>query len=423
MSRVATVGPSRRTVLAAAGLPVLCWSAGAAAAARPALTPEAFGAKGDGIADDTRAMAAFFDAVRGREGMLTGVYRLTSTLRVRLADCAIRGAPGQARITGGFGYTLIIFDELSRCAFEGVTFENTHVNPKVSGAAMVYSNIGVPVREVRFSRCAFTGPRVNVAALTFFAGAGGQKGAIEDVRVEDCWLHDLGNLGVTFMNRSHDPKAARRVAFDRNRCENLGLCGTDGFAVSFDGVGEDFTCDDNLIDNCFNIGIEDTGWSRGAFRRNRFRGFRRHYAPMLFSAGRPRKLLIADNVCEEPANEIITFYGLTDCLFRDNRWRTSLIGVVSLHNANGCRFEGDHFVGVGGSAVTILDDKGPSAGNVFDGCVFDTRGGESGGAVRLVGRGTSGNIVRNSRFGAPIAMRQVNGARGNRLRGRQGGWP
>ncbi|MFZ5746849.1 MAG: glycosyl hydrolase family 28-related protein [Pseudomonadota bacterium] len=84
------------------------------------INARSFGARGDGIADDTRALQAFLDAVvrSGGHGYLpAGTYRTTAPLRVGDAEngyyrgFTIQGA-GRAGLNGGraIGGTLILYD-------------------------------------------------------------------------------------------------------------------------------------------------------------------------------------------------------------------------------------------------------------------------------------------------------------------------
>lgn len=373
------------------------------------LLPEMFGAVGDGAADDTAALNRFFAYLSGRAGLMVGVYKVTTELLVTLSNCRLYGTPGHTKITGSFGYAVVRLGAQASVIFDGIKFETTYVNAvEDTGKSVVYS-LQNNLFDTRFVNCTFTAPSANTGGLTVYAriNAGDTSATMDGLWIEDCDFTDIGRIGCTLMNRSttaDQMTAARRVYFNRNKGKNLGLSGSFGFLLSLDGFGSEYTVHDNYVFNALGIGIENTCWSYGSFRGNRFDGFSRAYAPMSFSnngqtfhggaQGYMLELYIADNKTVSPANSRSNFIGVKDSYFAGNVFRAA--GDFAFHerDATGNRHFGDHYISNTLYAALIGLDAAVTTGNHWDDCLFDLSGAAAGtGALTFDGSGTSRNVV------------------------------
>jgi hypothetical protein len=260
----------------------MLYSAGAAGAIsrtvqdrlRDRINARDFGAVGDGTTSDQAALAAFFAAASGKEAHLgPGTFKLTAMLTFGLTNCVIRGVPGQTKITGDFGYALIRLLDLQNVRIEDIIFETTYVNPVENTGDSVVFSYQNSAREVEIRRCTFRAPFANVSGLTFYGRitTSDTTGVMDGLWIEDCIFEDLGRIGCTLMMRNPaTPWAGQRVYFNRNKGINLGLNGSYGFLVSWDGHGQFFSCNDNYVKNALGIGIENTTWCHGTFIGNNF---------------------------------------------------------------------------------------------------------------------------------------------------------
>lgn len=285
-------------------------------------SPEDFGCAGDGTTDDTTNFGEFLDAASNKTNILTGTYKLTSLLSKALSNCDIIGIPGKTKITGAFDYAVIELLALDDVHFYGIEFETTYVNAvEDTGKSVVYS-FQKNVHNVSFRHCKFTAPDANTSGLTFYAriNAGDTSATIDGLWIEDCIFENIGRIGCTLMNRGTTNKytSAQRVYFNRNKGKNLGLEGSYGFLISLDGFGSAFSVDHNELEECFGIGIENTGWINGSISHNQFRGFTAVWRPLSFSTNVQTGLSIIGNKCLEASSAQIDFVGVEDSVIREN---------------------------------------------------------------------------------------------------------
>lgn len=370
------------------------------AGASGSLNLRAFGARGDGIADDTAAIAAFLSAVQGGHGFMpAGTYRISSLISAALSNCVIEGMQGQTRLTGSFGYAILRLLDLDNVHFRGITFETTYANAVEDfGAAVVYSWQN-SVTDSSFRFCKFTAPDANTSGLTFYArtSATDESGTIDGLAIEDCDFTDIGRIGCTIMNRNTNAyTAAQRVKFNRNLGRNLGLSGSNGFLVSLDGFGQNFTCNENTVENAFKIGIESTNWRFGEFRGNAFGDFSRSYAPISLS-GAMTGLLIKDNRTLGAAKSRSNFIGVSDSVFSNNSFEATGDYAIHMRGSSNNRFTGDSYKSDHIFCALIGAAGSTTAFNTWDHCRFDTTPSASQYAtVRFEGSLTTNNTIRRS---------------------------
>ena len=379
-----------------------------------------FGAKGDGLNDDTASLNAFFTNANNKQCEIpSGTYKITSLISKALSNCRIYGTEGATTLFGSFGYAILRLFDLSNVSFYGIKFQTDYVNAAQDlGASVVYSHQN-NVKNTDFRRCSFSSLSANTSALTFYAriNAADTSATIDGLWIEDCDFVDVGRIAVTIMNRNTNAfTAAQRVYFNRNKGKNLGTQGSFGFLVSFDGYGQHFTCNENLVEDALGIGIENTSWRDGEFKGNRFRDFVRVYAPMSFS-GTMTGLVVEDNRTMDTANSRSNFIGVSDSRFRGNYFEASGDYAFSLRNGSNNLFCGDIYKSDNIYAALVGLAGATTAGNQWRNCTFDTSGSAANtSVVRFDGSATTRNVVSGGQIlkgtGGSIAD-QSNGAVGN----------
>lgn len=240
------------------------------------MTPEDFGCIGDGVADDTIGLTAFFAASTGKVCKMPGVYKVTSLLSLALTNCHFIGSPNKTKITGAFDYATVKLLDQSNVIFEDIIFETTYTNAvEDTGKSVVYS-LQNNATNVVFKRCTFTAPNANTSGLTFYTRISDTDSAhsVNGLWIEDCLFTQLGRLGCTLMNRgvvADRYTAFSRVFFNRNKAVNTGLNNLYGFILSLDGYGSAFTADHNEGWNAYGCVIENTGWINGSISHNKLK--------------------------------------------------------------------------------------------------------------------------------------------------------
>lgn len=397
--------------------------AGAGAVARPlqdrlreTISTKDFGAVGDGVADDTAALLAFFTAASGKRCVIPpGTYNITSLLTLpALSNCVIEGVPGQTVITGSFGYGLVLLGAMNNVHFYGVTFQSTYSNAALSSNTGVVYQASTNYINSSFRCCKFTAPAANTQGLVLFnrtSAAGSDACVIDGAWIEDNEFVSLGSIGCTIMNRQTSAdrySAAKRVYFNRNKGKDLGLLNANsyGFLVSLDGFGSTFTVDHNEVDNPNGIGIENTGWINGSLSHNKFRNFggtgRRARAMSVAdaSAVNPASgLTVVGNVCEDAATTGSYASFLNDSYFSGNVWQQTGTGLGSERgftflDSNRNKVTGDRYVSDQAYAIRFMSTTGVCQGNVIRDAQFTTAGSAANIAVvNCDGASTSGNTV------------------------------
>lgn len=377
------------------------------------LSVKDFGATGDGTTDDTVAMTAFFVAASGNSCFIpAGTYKLTSLISQALSNCVIRGVPGQTKITGSFDYAIIQLLDCQNVQFENIIFETTYVNAvQDTGKSVVYSYASAI--EVSFRNCTFTSPDANTSGLTFYVRTGptDTTGTIDGLWIEDCIFEDIGRIGCTIMMRNPStPEAAQRVYFNRNKGNNLGLSGSYGFLVSFDGYGRTFSCNENVVTNALGIGIENTVWTDGDFIGNQFGASTTLYDPFSFSnvSGLPMtNLRVMNNKYISPLAGKSGFFNVDDSYFSGNSFDTAGAYAAIFRNCNRNRFFGERYTSNGIYAMYVENSVGQTVtGNEWIECFFDNSGSASNFAtIRFYGSGVTDNVVRS-----PVILKGTGGS-------------
>lgn len=390
----------------------------------------------DGSSANTALAAFFASASDGINFLPAGTYTTTALLdlsAVPLSRCVIRGVPGKTKITGNFGYALILLGALDHVVFEDIVFESAYVNATPSGNTAIVMTGSTDVIETGFERCKFTAPNAATQGLAFFTrtvASGTDTAVIDGLWIQHCEFEALGNTGCTIYNRQQSSdrySAARRVHFDHNKGRDLGITAGAiyGMLLSLDGYGSDFTADHNHIKNALRIGIENTGWINGSISHNRGVDFSRKWR--LVSLSDPvapdttSGITAIDNICDEPATTGSYISRCTDAFMAGNQW--SYTGAVYGANAafsfldcTNVTSVGDRFSSDSAYALRLQAATGNCAGNRISEAVIDTSGSSSVTAcINFDGASCLSNQVlgRITKGTGGVKMSQTNGAQSN----------
>lgn len=386
----------------------------------PVVNAADFGAVGDGVADDTAALNAFFAAVSGKHGLIpAGTYKITSRIALpTLTNCTITGVPGQTTITGSFGYSLVLAVEMSNVHWYGIEF-NSAYNNAVDGSLNngVFMQDSFDCVNVSIRQCKFTSPLGNAQGLSFFNrtnAIGTDTCVINGLWIEDNIFENIGSIACVIYNRqetSDKYDAATRVYFNRNLGKNLGILQTNvkGFLISLDGFGSQFTVDYNDVDNPNGIGIENTGWVKGSLSYNTFRNFggvgRRCRAMSVADSSITYpvyELTVIGNKCIDPATTKSYASFCSDSYFAGNSWAQTGTGIGSeagfyFLDSSRNKVFGDIYSSDQSYAVRFQSTTGICQGNVVHAAQFDTSASAANVAlINFDGAATSDNVVFGS---------------------------
>ncbi len=383
----------------------------------PVITPTMFGAIGDGSADDTIPIGKFFDAVNGRVGVLLGTYKITSLITKALSSCTILGN-GVGGLTGSFGYALLRLLDVSNVTFDGVKFLTTYTNATDdTGTGVVYSYQN-NISELSFLNCTFSAPNANTQGLAIYTriNTSDNGHTANGIFIEDNIFTSIGRVGCIIMNRgvfADQYTAMQRVYFNRNLLQDIGLNATFGQALSLDGLGSTFTVNDNVLKNCFTVGLENTVWIDGTISGNRFSDFRggRAWSPMsltnagwsgyLYPSGDPvmSNITISDNLCIDAANQRSNFHGMTNCNFFGNAFRATGDYACSMIDVTNLICQRERYISDNIYALLVGDTATPTQNNVWLDCLADnSASGSNSATVTFDGSNTKFNRFSGTIF-------------------------
>lgn len=150
----------------------------------PPLTVSNYGARGDGVSDDTLALQRAIDA-RPTGGSVTvpaGVYSVSSSISLR-SNVSLEGVPGQTVLTmpaqRSEGRFILIGDLLSNVNVSGITFRASGYTDKVSGIFMVGAQ-SCTAHDLVFEGLDF--------GMKLGSGAGAVGWVVTDIVARDCFM-------------------------------------------------------------------------------------------------------------------------------------------------------------------------------------------------------------------------------------------
>ncbi len=366
------------------------------------------------ISEDQKELSAKIGAALTNKTLyLEGrTYTLTALLSAALTNAEIVGVPGQTKITGAFGNSVLRMLAWTNVDIYGVTFESTFASAiEDTGAGVIFS-YQHSTRRVRFYRCKFTSPNSNSNGPSFYTriNSGDAGATIDGLLFDDCDFEDIGRVGCTVMNRftgAGAANAAKDVVFTRNRFQSVGLAGTYGIALSLDGTGRNAVVEMNEFRNAgvasgspVGIGIENTGWTFCDFLDNRFSDFRsgKLWAPMSFSvqgALRNTRNEVHRNKCVEPANSRCNFIGMDDSNFSYNYFEAdSGDYAFAMRDSVRNNIRRDYYKSANQFAAIVGNNSTTTQHNKFVDVTFDnSSNGANAATVRFDGTNTNLNLI------------------------------
>jgi len=383
-----------------------------------------FGAVGDGVADDTSALTAFFAASTGKICFLpAGTYRTTSLITTALTNCKFVGVPGQTTIVGAFGYAVLRLLDLDSVVFEDIAFQTNYVNAVEDQSFSVVYIRQANAKNVTFNRCRFSSPDANTTGLTFYINTlSTDTYTCSGLRIIDCDFKDVGRIGCTLMNRSTQTGnygMFTDTVFSYNRGTDMGLSGSYGFLISLDGYGEGFEISHNTVDGYLDIGIENTGWVDGDISFNTFTNAGPLTSPFT-SSDRPMTNVVWEgNRTITPATRHVSLVNISRCTIRDNYVEINgsdatvaqalLLRGATNNNFNMNTWKNVSTVAASGRYAASIEGVTalPITDNIFTDDVFDNSSSPGNfSAVRLVATATD---VQNNLFIRPNIIKGTGG--------------
>ncbi|WP_121812725.1 hypothetical protein [Mucilaginibacter kameinonensis] len=371
------------------------------------ITPEMFGAVGDGHTHDTNALTAFFQALNGKTGILTQSYYIDTEIAVALSDCSIIGNNNSEIITDT-GYSILRLLDVSNVTIKGISFVNNFSSSdRDLGKALVYSYQN-SVKDLKITECSFTVPNAPTSAITFYCNvdintAPSAAKSIDGLTITNCNYDSIGRIGTTIMNRYGGIDKfdkCKNINISNNKVNNIGKSDlADAIFLSLDGCGKNFQVNNNFINDCYRIGIELTGgWNDGEVSNNNFSSSSSaiKYSPFSWQCSDSRylninNLVVSGNISVGYARS--NFKNLYNCLFSDNQFIVSGDYAVSISGSSGNKFDNDFYSS--DSIYTTLIN-GASTNNVVNNSkIINNATSGIFAIVRFADTGTTNNVFNN----------------------------
>lgn len=363
------------------------------------LTPEIFGAKGDGVTDDTEALSKCLNLPFAKTVFLDRTYLITK-LTVTSSNLYVRGTVGSSIICNS-RKDMIELGDLKDVLFENIRFVNTFQSDDLaySSAAwgMIYS-LNRFIENVTFRGCYFSIPGAYTNALKLVCE---QNGFLRNVKIIDSIFENIARMAFEAQNHNNTVDKWIGIAVQNCIFRNLGLIiGTDnghGMAVSISGMGKDILITNNLVDNALNIGIEVTGGNDNTIvtdnkfiNNTRVRAIDNEpFCPLSIDGklntstnkGRVIKAEVRDNVqLDETFNNKLFFRDIMGGNISNNKFYLS--GYVILRGVQSSKFinnfyqgNSDRVVYLEGAADTVVR---PSINNYFQEVIMSLSSGNAG---------------------------------------------
>lgn len=338
-----------------------------------------YGAKGDGVTNDSTTLSAAFNTSNSIVTVPAGTYLLQNMVIISASNVIIRGVGRASRLRRLNAANLIRLATTNDIVFEDLMFECTRVQATEDFYGIIWSQDS-SVRRITFNRCYFTVPNCNTNALKFI-NEGAQT--TDGIVVRDCVFENIGRMGIELQNNTPDPATFRyrNILIDNCRFINTGLSGSYGMGVSFTGGGERVTVRNCTFTNT-TMAIENVGSSDSVFDSNRFEWIAGNphtlYTCFSFSGAiTMQRCRVTNNICENACLDSIRFYNQQYLYSAGNVFITAgsnsnVLNYVYYRDVNDARITNDTFITQGLYSVLMEGTASNNCSrNTFTGCIFD----------------------------------------------------
>lgn len=224
-----------------------------------------YGAQGDGLFDNYTILSYVLatNSIHHRIHLPAGNYYSSQMLPTVLVNSKFYGDDSSTKIICPAG-TVIALGDFINSTIEHIRLLDTRVHSAqdfVHGP--IYSN-GNHTWNSKLIDVDISAPNDNVTGVNILCQNGSNGGSIDRLTLERMNIHDMGQSGVSIMNRNYGPggsDSGKNVWIIDSRISNLGTQGTNGTGVTWDGNGTGGGILRTSFSNCFDICIENTGYS------------------------------------------------------------------------------------------------------------------------------------------------------------------
>ncbi|WP_158600265.1 glycosyl hydrolase family 28-related protein [Fibrisoma montanum] len=375
-----------------------------------AIDVKAFGAKGDGQADDTEAITKALKSGAGKQVLFPeGTYKVTKVIKLEVSNIEIAGL-GKSKILST-ERTIIDLGNVSNVSFKNLSFESTNTNAATYYFGLMASNRKT-ISGLSVSGCTFSAPNCSTAGIKLVTDAVGSS--VKNISINNCTFNNIGNMAIEIQNHLYDG-IDRFSQIEVSSCtfSNLGLNENAayhyGMAVSFSGKGSNLIVADNRISNPYDIGIELAGSIKNAqIVRNQLSELTR----MNKEANRPLSVIsissskgdmheniqiIANQNLNKDDKAYIFFGNVTSATVENNKFNT--MWFMQLRNVSNSTFKNNQISSRGGNALLIESTNLSSQNNQFLNSTFSCDGNSSAEAVvKFKGSQTNKNTIVKSQL-------------------------
>jgi|SRR5271157_847873 len=329
----------------------------------------AFGARGDGVSDDTAAVQAAFDAVDGGSGAVffpPGVYSVSSTLPV----------PSNTRLYGA-GYSSTILG-----------MKDNQIILSIADCHRVL------VESLRFTG---TG-RLGVAGRGAIWLAQGKTAGPRDCRVSNCWIEGVGTSGIVVGNASRCSVSSNVI--DGTAEHGIYLSASSGCIVSNNTVRD--AGRRGGVSTCVGIKIADTTESTviaNVVESPLTEG-------IVIEHGTARCTIMGNVVREAPQRAIRVNARTTGIQITGNILARAMTEAIRVFGGTGCNITGNTIDSANNTAIAI---DGPTRSALITGNLIVT-GPANGWTIRISGSGhlVHGNYLAACDYGIFIDAKAKN---------------